>query len=482
MESLLAPIKVNLVPAFLPFHQIHKRFKFAHGGRGSAKSTGIGTTLLLKGRERKLRILCTREIQKSIKDSVHTLLKDIINKYGFEDYHVLDTTIRNKVTGTEFIFIGLREHNIMSLKSYEGVDICWVEEAQAVVQKSLDILTPTIRKAGSEIWFSYNRLNGLDPVHKRFMRECKKSVCKKIFKTNFKTWKKDNTFNWYEFNGDDAIGIFINYDGNPYFPEELRKEMEEDKEDNPILYKHKWRGEPQSIGDRSLISRERALQAINRQVKQWDYVSFGVDPARYGDDESVICIRKGFRILPVNKFNGINTSELTGRVLMFARLYWANGYKEPIKIKVDDTGVGAGVTDQLENAAKEENKKAFEDKQFNIIVIPVINNGVATNPKYVDIGTQMWGNMGEAIKTMSLPDDMILIEQMATREYEIKPDGRIKLESKEQMKKRSLTSPDRADALALCLEEDIMFNLNFDGGIITEQKKTFEGSRYEDTF
>ena len=460
-------IKVNLVPAFLPFYLKPKRFEFTHGGRGSAKSTSITDILLIKGRESKLRILCTREIQKSIKDSVHTLLKDRIALYGYEDYIVTENSIKNKITDTEFLFTGLREHNITSIKSYEGIDICWIEEAQAVTQKSLDILIPTIRKAGSYLIFSYNRLNGLDPVHKLFLRECHKEAVRKTFKPNFKTWKVDNTFTWYEYEGQDAIGIFINYDGNPYFPDELRKEMEKDKVDNPSLYRHKWLGEPQSQGDNTLIARERVLDAVNRQVKDWNFISFGVDPARYGDDESVIVVREGFKILPVNKFNGINTSELTGRVLRIAREYWANGYKEKIAVKVDDTGIGAGVTDQLEKAMEAEAVKDDSDKQFNIEVIPVVNNGVSNDPKYKDCGTEMWGIMGEALDTISLPDDIILVEQICTRFYKVLPDGRIKLESKDDMKKRSLTSPDRADGLALCLANDAGFTLTDD---------TFEGS------
>ncbi len=342
--------KVNLVPAFLPFYKVHKRFKFAHGGRGSAKSWSIADILLLKGREKKLRILNTREIQKSIKDSVHTLFKDRIGIHGYTDYQVLDTIIRNKITGTELLFTGLREHNINSLKSFEGTDICWVEEAQAVVQKSMDILTPTIRKAGSEIWFSYNRFNLLDPAHKLFMRECVKEAVKKMFKPNF----MKGVFSWYEYSGVDAIGIYINYDGNPYFPEELRKEMAKDKDEFPGLYRHKWLGEPESQGENTLISREKALGAVDRKVKKWDFVSFGVDPARYGDDESVICVREGFRILPLNKFNGINPLELAGRVLFLARDYYAKGYKEAITLKIDLTGLGCGTVDPLAEVAMEE--------------------------------------------------------------------------------------------------------------------------------
>lgn len=156
-------------PAKLEFLFRPRRYKVAHGGRGSAKSWGIARALLVEGWRRPLRILCAREVQKSIKDSVHRLLSDQIENMGFGSaYQVLNQEIRGS-NGTEFIFAGLSDQTTESIKSYEGVDICWIEEAQVITRRSLDILTPTIRKDESEIWLSFNPELDTDEVFARFV-------------------------------------------------------------------------------------------------------------------------------------------------------------------------------------------------------------------------------------------------------------------------------------------------------------------------
>ena len=132
------------------------RIKFCYGGRAGGKSYAFADSLLLLGRKKKLLIACLREIQDSIKDSVHKLLSDRIAFYGLNDYKVYEDRIDNLVTGTRFIFKGLREQDSQKIKSLEGVDIAWIEEAQTISKKSWEILEPTIRKDGSEIWISMN--------------------------------------------------------------------------------------------------------------------------------------------------------------------------------------------------------------------------------------------------------------------------------------------------------------------------------------
>jgi phage terminase large subunit len=125
------------------------RTKVARGGRGSGKSWGVARALLIRGAKQTTRVLCTREVQKSIQQSVHQLLKDQIEALSLGAfYDVLSTEIRGK-NGTQFYFGGLSDQTAESLKSFEGVDICWVEEAQAVSKRSWDILIPTIRKEKS---------------------------------------------------------------------------------------------------------------------------------------------------------------------------------------------------------------------------------------------------------------------------------------------------------------------------------------------
>lgn len=184
------------------------------GGRGSGKSRSIASALVLMASQRKLRILCAREIQKSIKDSSKRLLDDEIARLGLGDAFLsTDTEIRG-VNGSLFLFSGLRS-NIANIKSMEGIDMCWVDEAQSVSQASLDVLIPTIRKEGSSLWFSWNPSKPTDPVDAMFCGESQPP------RTVFRR---------------------VNYDDNPWFPETLRADMEYDKRRDPDKYAHIWRG------------------------------------------------------------------------------------------------------------------------------------------------------------------------------------------------------------------------------------------------
>lgn len=186
-----APFPKKLKPLFQP-----SRYKILYGGRGGAKSWGIARALLIKGAERPLRILCTREVQKSIRDSVHKLLCDQIQMLGLGAFYEPQQAVIRGQNGTEFIFAGLSDQTAESIKSYEGVDIVWVEEAHAVSERSWSILTPTIRKLGSEIWISFNPELDTDPTWVRFVL---------------------NT-------PPDSIVIEMNWRDNPFFNETLEKE------------------------------------------------------------------------------------------------------------------------------------------------------------------------------------------------------------------------------------------------------------------
>lgn len=145
------------------------RYKCAYGGRGSGKSWGVARALLILGAGKKLRVLCTREVQKSIKDSVHKLLSDQIEALGLGSfYRILETDIQG-LNGTEFMFAGLSTQTVESIKSYEGIDVCWAEEAQKITHKSWTILIPTIRKDGSEIWITFNPELDDDETYQRFV-------------------------------------------------------------------------------------------------------------------------------------------------------------------------------------------------------------------------------------------------------------------------------------------------------------------------
>ena len=124
------------------------RYKVLYGGRGSGKSWAMARALLIKGAQQPLRVLCVREVQNSIAESVHKLLSQQIEQLGLQSfYEIQNTTIFSKINGTEFIFEGIK-HNITKIKSMEGIDVCWAEEAEAISDNSWDVLIPTIRKNG----------------------------------------------------------------------------------------------------------------------------------------------------------------------------------------------------------------------------------------------------------------------------------------------------------------------------------------------
>jgi phage terminase large subunit len=206
-----ASLPSKLKPFFQP-----AQYKVAHGGRGSGKSWGVARILVAMARKRKLRILCAREVQKSIKESVHTLLSDQIQALGYgADFDVLETEIRCKVTGSVFLFSGLAQHTVESIKSFEGCDMCWVEEAQSVSGKSWDVLEPTIRKPGSEIWLTLNPQIETDETYQRYIANPPPG----------------------------AIVVEMNYWDNPWFPEELdRKRLHAKNTMKPEKYRHIWEG------------------------------------------------------------------------------------------------------------------------------------------------------------------------------------------------------------------------------------------------
>lgn len=196
------------------------RYKVLYGGRGGVKSWGCAQSLLLLGMQRPLRILCAREFQTSIEDSVKSLLDDLIAKYDLGDFY---TSYRNRIegkNGTSFKFTGLRI-NITELKSFEGADICWVEEAQRVSAASWDILIPTIRRSGSEIWVTFNPENETDPTYQRFvLKNPPSSIVKKV-----------------------------GFLDNPWFPDVLEDERRFMLETDPEAYAWIWGGECRKISD-----------------------------------------------------------------------------------------------------------------------------------------------------------------------------------------------------------------------------------------
>jgi len=218
------------------------RYKVCYGGRGGAKSWGIARALLILGAKSPLRILCAREFQTSIKDSVHKLLCDQIDSMGLTGfYEITDKSIRGK-NGTEFFFVGLR-NNVTNVKSIEGVDKCWVEEAQTVSKTSWNTLIPTIRKEESEIWVSFNPELETDETYQRFVLNSPENC--KVIK--------------------------INWSDNPWFPETLRLEKDALRDRDIEAYNTVWEGLCRQTVDGAIFARELQMSELENRITRVPY-------------------------------------------------------------------------------------------------------------------------------------------------------------------------------------------------------------------
>ncbi len=232
-----------------------ERYKGAHGGRGSGKSHFFAGSLVEKCMlQPGLRAACVREVQKSLKNSAKLLVEDKIRAFGLTDsFEILDSEIRTPGGGV-IIFQGMQNHTADSIKSLEGFDVCWVEEAQSLSQRSLALLRPTFRKDGSELWFSWNPDSPEDPVDVLFRGPHPPA---------------------------DSVVVEANYWDNPWLPEVLRADLEDDRRRDPVAFEHVWGGGYATSSDAQVFRNwkieefDTPADAILRFGADW---GFAVDP------------------------------------------------------------------------------------------------------------------------------------------------------------------------------------------------------------
>ena len=400
-------IDIPFAEAFAPLVNEHWDYKIYYGGRGGAKSWQFAIALLTLGMAKKLRILCTREIQNSIKDSVHKVLSDLIEKFELSNYEIKRDTIVNHRTGTEFIFKGLLR-NSQAIKSTEGINICWVEEAQAVSLESLKTLDPTIREDGAEIWFSLNRFSENDPVWNEY--------CRNI---NPKT----------------TLLVKVNHDSNPWFPYRLRQKMEYDKVNDYEGYLHVWEGEPLGQHAGAAISRAAINKAIENNIEKPEGgVVVGADIAREGDDKIVFYMRKGLKVIKERVLTKLRIPATARSLKDFV------DFDKTIPINIDSTGM-PGVGDLL------------DEDGYNTHFINFGSNAKDVD-RYNNCVSEMWCEFKNLVESdgdiPDLPDDLSLKEELSDRLLLFDKKERKIIEPKKDYKKRAGRSPDRADALIMC--------------------------------
>lgn len=345
------------------------------------------------------------------------------------------------------MFYGIK-NNPTKIKSLEGVDICWMEEAEAVSKESWDVLIPTIRKPGSEIWVSYNPKNILDDTHQRFVISPPDDICL----------------------------LTVNHNDNPHFPEVLRLEMEECKRKDYDLYLHIWEGEPVADSDMAIIKPSWIAAAVDAHLKIGFAASgrkrVGFDVADEGEDSNATTLAHGSIVLDCQQWNKGDVITSSDRVKNYAESINAG------EIVYDSIGVGAGVKAHLKRVCK------IPSSGFNAgaaVFKPDAKyaDGKTNKDMFSNIKAQAWWgvrdrffNTWRCIKHLEAnPDDKEFIKQFSDDQLislssDIKQleylkaelsrpwvdydnNGRVKVESKKDMKKRGIPSPNMADSLIM---------------------------------
>jgi len=399
---------------FEPLWRSKSRYIGIYGGRGSGKSWAVAQFLIVQMITRPgLRIACVRETQNSIKDSVHQLLSDTIVRLEVSDlFTILETEIRGPSGGT-IVFKGLRDTSTEAVKSMEGFDYFWWEEAQGASQRSIDVLRPTLRKSGSQLLWTWNPRKRSDAV--------------------------DLLLRQSGLSSDMVTLVKANWSDNPYFGPELDQERRADLLGDQERYAHIWEGAFEAEADTQLIPSSLVQQAMARHAVSHihDPMILGVDVARFGDDKSIIYPRRGFDAvtMPYETYEKMDTMQLASRVIEASNRYKADA------IFVDEGGIGGGVIDRL--------------RQLNVDCIGINFGGTADryiqgHPNCSNKRSEIWLSMREAMKDgLCLPNIDTLDTDLTGPLYSYDAQNRIVLERKADMKKRGVKSPDIGDALAL---------------------------------
>lgn len=404
---VIAKTLVKLPSEFKPLFDSWWRHAVIEGGRYSLKSHTVARFLLLTARSKRVRIACLRQFQKNIADSSYQLLIDLIQQYGFSEFVWTNDTITNTNTGSTFIFKGLDRNVETTIKSLEGIDIAWIDEAQTITLKSIRILNPTIRKPGSKIIWTLNRLTDLDPVISYFITNPpRKDV-----------WHLEVDYRIAQKNG--------------WLSNEILYEIEQARINHPEDYAHDYLGKALAISDKNIIQTAQVIEAMGREVDDEGVIEVGVDVARLGGDRTVFVKRKGLKEIGRASFTKKRTTEICDLLVNFI------GADKDVLIKIDDTGVGGGVTDEM------------IARGYN--VIPINFGAKASNSdKYPNLISEAWFYLQSIIDQISIANDKDLLVELSNREWKMDSKGRRGVESKDDYKKRGFRSPDLADATILC--------------------------------
>ena len=383
-------------------------YKLSYGGRGSSKSWGFASLLIQKMTKEPHRLVCCREIQKSIDESSYRLLCDTIYRLQAKGWDIKKECLDHE-NGSHIIFRGLRDMRAANaIKSLEGYDLCWLEEAHSISRESLEVLLPTIRKNEAEIWACWNPETPDDPIEKLKGRE-------------------------------GAVCVEMNWEDNPWFTERSRIEMEQDYKEDPDNAEHVWGGKFRKQGDNCIMNRVSIREAMNRIADNEGAISIGVDCARYGNDRTTMFKRKGLQLIEYKVYKKTSMTEEADLFEIFC------GRDRNVHACIDGGGVGGGLIDVLR-----------ERGYRNITEVNFGEKAMDTD-KYDSAASEMWFTF--PLSECGILDIPELMTELSDRRYKFNNKGQKVVESKDDYKKRhGGKSPDLADGLLLCFYEkhDVM--------------------------
>lgn len=443
-------MNIDIPDAFRPLLASQKRFRISIGGRGSGKSMTVAMMCIIEAVQGK-RILCCREFQNSIQESVHSLVANLIEQTGVQGFTVTRDRISHS-SGGEFVFRGL-SRNIESVKSLFGVDVCWIEEAQTISEESLRVLTPTIREAGSYFLMCANPRSQADPFTETFLKG-RESIL-----------RSEGVF-------EDELHTIVraNYDVNPFFPAELELERRRDQKSlPPAIYEHVWNGETLDTVENSLILTEwfDAALEIGERIKYRDSGSrvCGHDVADSGKDAKAVVVRHGSRVLDMGLKHDGTASDGIDWAFDYVNRYHCDSFV------YDQDGIGLGLAREVERGLGNR----------NIAISPFRGGESPRDPDayydghrknrdafynrraqaFWDVRERFWktyqaldGEFHDPDELVFLDPDHSLISQLRSElcRLPLKPHagGKIQLMPKTEMAKPplSLPSPNLADAFA----------------------------------
>lgn len=445
----------TLNPALREFWQQPARNRVLYGGRASSKSWDAAGFATFLAHNYKLRILCVRQFQNKIEESVYTLLKHQIERFGLRDhFRVLDNKIVGRKSGSEFMFYGLWR-SIDEIKSLEGVDILWIEEAHNLTEAQWKILEATIRKAGSQIWVIFNPRLATDFVYKRFVLNPPRNTIVKR----------------------------INYDENPFLSQTMLDVIDAAKDEDYAEFEHIYLGVPKDDDEGSVIKRSWIMAAIDAHetlcFEPAGRKRLGFDIADSGADKCANVFAYGSVVSWADEWKA-GEDEL----LQSCSRAYAAAKDRGASITYDSIGVGASAGAKF----AEVNAARRTDGENLMVTYEKFNAGAAvwdpdrkyqpnvTNKDmFANLKAQTWwmvadrfrntfnavrrGERFEPDELISICSDMPyldrLIDELSTPKRDYDQNGRVKVESKKDLAKREVPSPNLADAFVMCFSPGI---------------------------